>query len=202
MNSQYATGTFGKIKEKNMFTYYLSSLHELREKNLELNRATTHAWLEVMAHVIDGQYLVGRAILHPAAHQLGSHHPGAHWEMGSNSDHQELVMKWLNEGVAKTAKAQELIFAAFTHHATGWGELGHELVRKLQKDAGPEFTAALKMIDQTMHDVVSAESSVLESARQVAKSPSVVVKAPAVKTFANTSAKPATKRAARARKAS
>ena len=197
-----------------MFTYYLSSLHELREKNLELSRATTHAWLEVMAHMIDGQYLIGRAILHPATQQLGSHHPGAHWERVGDKDHQELVMKWLDEGVAKTAKAQELIFAAFTHHATGWGQLGHELVRKLQYDAGPEFADALKLIDQTMQDVVSTESAALQKAHQAMKVPRAAVKASAkktntttttsapVKTAVKPAAKPAAKSTARARKAS
>lgn len=118
-------------------------------------------------------------------------------------------MKWLDEGAAKTAKAQEMIFAAFTHHATGWGELGHELVRKLQRDAGPEFADALKLIDQTMKDVVSAESAALQTARQAMKGTRVAVKAPAkrpvkraeAKTGVKAAAKPAAKRAVRARKA-
>ena len=50
-----------------MFTYYLNSLHEFREKNLELGQASTRAWLELVAHFIDGlsgyfDGLVGRRL--------------------------------------------------------------------------------------------------------------------------------------------
>lgn len=187
-----------------MFTYYLSSLHELREKNLALSHATTHAWLEIMAHLIDGQYLIGRAILHPATTPLASHHPDLHWEKVRHDDHQELVMKWLDEGVSKAAKAQEIVFAAFTHHATGWGEIGHELMQKLQRDAGPEYVEALRFIDKTMQDVVTAESAALHTARQVVKTPRVASKAPtkpatkaAAKRVATSRPKPAAKRAAK-----
>lgn len=162
-----------------MFTYYLSSLHELREKNLELSRATTQAWLEVMAHLIDGHYLIGRAVLHPAATPLESHHAGLHWEKVSTNDHQELVMKWLDEGIAKATKAQEIIFAAFTHHTAGWSELGHELVQKLQRDAGPEYADALQFIDQAMRGAAMAESAALNIARQSAKAPRTANKIPA-----------------------
>ena len=187
-----------------MFTYYLSSLHELREKNIVLSHATTHAWLEIVAHLIDGQYLIGRAILHPALAPMASSHPDLHWEKVSHDDHQELVMKWFDEGVSKAAKAQEIVFAAFTHHATGWGEIGHELMQKLQRDAGPEYVDALRFIDKTMHDVVTAESAALHTARQVVKTPRVSSKAP-TKTAAKSVAKggstrgkkPAAKRAAK-----
>ncbi len=150
-----------------MFTYYLSSLHEFREKNLELGQASTRAWMEVVAHLIDGQYLIGRAVLHPAALQADTHHPGAHWEQVTTNDHHHLAMKWMDEAVAKATKAQEIVFAAFAHNATGWSEFGQEFMRKLQRDAGPEYAEALKLIDQTMRDIASAESAAMKSARGV-----------------------------------
>lgn len=166
-----------------MFTYYLSSLHEFREKNLELGQATTRAWLEIMAHLVDGQYLIGRAVLHPATPQP-DHHAGAHWERVTTNNHQELVMKWIDEGMVKATKAQEIVFAAFAHNATGWSEFGHEFMRKLQRDAGPEYADALKLIDKTMQDIASAESTALHSARaavQVPRARKPVPKKPAAK---------------------
>lgn len=151
-----------------MFTYYLNSLHEFREKNLEFGEATTQAWLEIMAHLINGQYLIGRAVLHPAGSQT-AHHPGAHWESAATNDHHELMMKWIDESVVKANKAQEIVFAAFAHNATGWHDFGHEIVRKLQRDAGPEYADALKLIDSTMREIASAESTALKSAVNVVK---------------------------------
>lgn len=149
-----------------MFTYYLNSLHEFREKNLELGQASSRAWLELVAHLVDGQYLVGRAVLHPAA-QPGTLHPGAHWERVSTNNHHELAMKWVNDVVAKTTKAQEIIFAAIAHNATGWSEFGQEFLHKLQRDAGPEYSDALKLIEQTMQGIVSSESAAIKSAGDV-----------------------------------
>lgn len=162
-----------------MFTYYLSSLHEYREKNLELGQATSRAWMEMVAHLIDGQYLIGRAVLHPAIPIL-EHHAGAHWQRETVNDHQELVMKWLDEGVAKATKAQEIVFAAFTHHAAGWETFGHEFLRKLQRDVGPEYTEALQMMDQTLQGIASAESTALESAHNAVTVPKTISK-PAAK---------------------
>lgn len=155
-----------------MFTYYLSSLHEFREKNLDLGRATSRAWMEIVAHLIDGQYLIGRAILHPATPAL-PHHAGAHWEHETVNDHQELVMKWLDESVEKATKAHEIFFAALTHHATGWEDFGHEFLRKLQRDVGPEYADALALIDQTLQGVASAEATALQSARNVVNTPTM-----------------------------
>ena len=176
-----------------MFTYYLSSLHQYREKNLELGQATSRAWMEIVAHLIDGQYLIGRAVLHPAT-PAQPHHVGAYWERESVNDHQELVMKWLDEGVAKAVKAQEIIFAAFTHHATGWEDFGHEFLRKLQRDIGPEYADALKVIDQTMQGIASAESTALQSARNAVVVPQTIRKPAAKKAAVK---KPAAKKPAR-----
>ena len=181
-----------------MFTYYLSSLHEYREKNLELGQATSRAWMEIVAHLIDGQYLIGRAVLHPAT-SVQPHHAGAHWEHETVNDHQELVMKWLDEGVAKAAKAQEIIFAAFTHHATGWGDFSHEFLRKLERDVGPEYADALKIMDQTMQSIATAESTALQSARGAVSVPKTT-RRPAAKRAAvkkSAASKPAAKKPTR-----
>lgn len=169
-----------------MFTYYLNSLHEFREKNLALGQASSRAWLELVAHFIDGQYLVGRAVLHPAA-QPGEHRPGAHWERVATNDHHELAMKWVDEVVAKTTKAQEIIFAAVAHNATGWSDFGQEFLQKLQHDAGPEYADALKLIEQTMQGIASSESAAMKSARDEVK----VIPRPAAKK--STAKKPAVK---------
>ena len=155
-----------------MFTYYLKSLHVFREKNLELGQASTRAWLELVAHFIDGQYLVGRAVLHPAV-QPGDHRPGAHWERVESNDHHELAMKWVDDVVAKTTKAQEIIFAAVAHNATGWSEFGQEFLHKLQHDAGPEYTDVLQLVEQTMQGIVASESVAMASAREVVNTPTV-----------------------------
>ncbi|MEN9879779.1 MAG: hypothetical protein RIQ55_425 [Pseudomonadota bacterium] len=151
-----------------MFTYYLNSLHEFREKNLEFGQASTRAWLELVAHFIDGQYLVGRAVLHPAAHH-GEHGPGAHWERVATNDHHELAMKWVDDVVAKTTKAQEIIFAAVAHNATGWSEFSQEFLHKLEHDASPEYAEVLKLIEQAMQGIASTESAAMKSARDLVK---------------------------------
>lgn len=152
-----------------MFTYYLNSLHEFREKNLALGQASSRAWLELVAHIIDGQYLVGRAVLHPPA-QAGAHRPGAHWERISTENHHQLAMKWVDDVVAKSTKAQEIIFAAVTHNATGWSEFGQEFLHKLQRDAGPDYADALKLIEQSLQGIASAESAATTSGRKVVDS--------------------------------
>lgn len=149
-----------------MFTYYLSSLHEYREKNLELSQTTMRAWLDIMAHVIDGQYLIGRAVLHPASYHSDAHYAQAHWERVTVNDHQELMMKWIDESVAKATYIQEIVYAALAHNVTGWSEFGHELVRKLQKDIGPEYADTLQLIDNAISEIVTSEKNTINSVHE------------------------------------
>lgn len=153
-----------------MFPYYLSTLHKLREKNLQLGQATTQAWLDLAAHIIDGQYLVGHAILNQPVSGIDAHHPGGHWER--EGEHQQLALKWANEAVARTTKVQEIIFAAVLHSATNWQDLGHELLNKLQHDVAPEYADALKLIEQAMQDIASAESAAKKTANGILIAPS------------------------------
>ncbi|MGV1016532.1 MAG: hypothetical protein ACOYBW_04040, partial [Fluviibacter phosphoraccumulans] len=58
-----------------MFAYYLKSLHNLREQNLELGKTTSQAYLDLVFSYLEGQYLLGKALLHPSAHRLNEGKP-------------------------------------------------------------------------------------------------------------------------------
>lgn len=141
-----------------MFNYYLTSLHEFREKNLALGKATSEAWLAVVAHLLDGQYLIGKVTLHPPTPQPGFGHPGAHWEVIQNEDHKDLVLKWIDDGIAKANRVQEFLFASFKHNATGWSALTHEAMDKLRHDTAPEFADTIGFIDKTMTAIAETEA--------------------------------------------
>ena len=153
-----------------MFTYYLNTLHEFHEKSLTLGHAMSCAWTEMITHMVDGQYLIGRVVLHPATLQLESPSDALWAGVGGNA-HQKLVMEWVDEGAAKITRLQAIAFAVFGHNAAGWGAFGHEFVSKLKRDAGPDYAEALNLIDKTLQDVVSVESAVLKSAGAGAKVP-------------------------------
>lgn len=163
-----------------MFTYYINSLHDFREKNLEFGKAATEAWMEVLAHLIEGQYILGQVILHPSANPEGEHHPDVHWErVLDKNQHQHLVMKWMDDGVEKANRLRDALVTTFSHQATGWNDFTGELIQKLKADAGPEYAEALALMGQALDNIAATESATLKAAQQVAKNAVAVSKKPA-----------------------
>lgn len=158
-----------------MFNYYLASLHEFREKNLALGRSTSKAWLAFVAHMLDGQYLIGKAALHPPTLQPDFGHPGAHWEIKQNEDHKDLVLKWIDDGIAKANQVHETIFASLEHNTTGWSTMTHEAMDKLRHDTAPEFAATVGLIDKTMKAIAETEAKSIAAVSKMAQIPDLPV---------------------------
>lgn len=174
-----------------MLTFYMNSLHDFREKNLEFGKAATEAWMEVLAHLMEGQYLLGQVMLHAAPAEGGEHHPGIHWErVLDKNQHQHLVMKWMDDGVEKANRLRDVLVSTFSHQATGWNTLTGELIQKLKSDVGPEYTEALTLMGKTLDNIAATETATLMAAQNVVDNAAIPRKPAAAKRTVAVAKKP------------
>jgi hypothetical protein len=150
-----------------MFAYYLKSLHNLREQNLELGKTTSQAYLDLVSSYLEGQYLFGKALLHPSARSLNPKKPDldSFWSVHSDDGtHHKLILKWFDHHLEKNTQFNQLLLEAVQQHAAGLNALTDELVSKLKRDLPEEFAGNLNSLKAALASVTEAEGSLLSAA--------------------------------------
>ena len=151
-----------------MFAYYLKSLHNLREQNLELGKTTSQAYLDLVSSYLEGQYLLGKALLHPSTHRLNEGKPDldSFWSVhADDGTHQKLMLKWFDHHLEKNTQFNQLLLEAVQQHAAGFNALTDELVSKLKKDLPEAFAGNLNSVTAALATVTQAEDALLNVAK-------------------------------------
>lgn len=120
-----------------MFAYYLKSLHIYREQNLDVGNATAQACLDLISSYIEGEYLIGKAMLHQGVRTLDFNHPDLKAFLSVDFDdeaHQRLILQWFDLHVARSNHFNQMIFDVTKQHIVGANSLVSEFNEKLNRD--------------------------------------------------------------------
>lgn len=96
-----------------MFSYYLKSLHNFREQNLEVGKATSQACMELVSSGIEGQYVLSKAMLHQGVRSISDQNPDleSFWSMRFDDEEQQaLILNWIDAHVEKKQSSTSFDF--------------------------------------------------------------------------------------------
>lgn len=145
-----------------MFILYLNTLHRHHEKTLALGKRSSDTYLAVLSNMVDGQFRMAMAMLHPIISNANAAQPIAHWEYLPNAEnHKHLAMHWLTENKEKLDEFNHVLLAMVEHHTSGWSVIANEFLTKLQADAAPEFKELLGLGKATVEQLAATESAAM-----------------------------------------
>lgn len=152
-----------------MFVIYLNTLHSHHEKGLALGKRSSDAYLAILSNIVDGQFRMAMAMLHPVMSGANSTQLIAHSEYLPNAEHhQQLAIQCLAECKEKLDEFNNTLLAIVEHHTSGWSMVSNELLTKLQTDAVPELKAWLNLAKTTVAQAAAAESSTISAIQRAA----------------------------------
>jgi hypothetical protein len=161
-------------RRKNVFTYYMHSLHRHHEQNVMLAKKASDACLEIAATVSDGQYQMAMGILHPILNQEPNTDLLAAWGPTIESSHQQLVFaEWFKNYRLKVEQLQHVLYTMMDHQATGWNSLAKEFMTKAQGDSSPEIQPVFHLAEAAMSQIASAESATIQAVEHMTQAPKI-----------------------------
>lgn len=150
-----------------MFSYYLKSLHNYREDNLEVGKATSQACLDLVSSCIEGQYIFSKAMLHQGVRTFNGNQSDleSFWSIRFDDDmHQQLMLNWFDAHVEKNNHLHQLFLDAIKQHASGLNALTTELLFKLKRDLPEVYADNLDTVKAALASVTEAEESFVNAA--------------------------------------
>lgn len=160
-----------------MFGYYLKSLHNYHEQNMDLGNATSQAYVDVISSYLEGQYLLGKAMLHPGVRTLDQSKPDleSFWALRFDDEmHQCLILRWFGKHLEKNNEFNKRLLDAVQQHACGLNALTAELVSNLERDLPIEFSGNFDSFKTAVDSVTQAEIALVTAAEKNLKAQSVI----------------------------
>lgn len=153
-----------------MFAYYLKSLHKYHEQNLNLNNETAKASISLLLSLLEGHYLIQKAMLHQRVTQMPHRTYGNEPYLAIQFDegfHEDSFKNWIDSVMNKSTHMNHLVIESFQHPYTGLNSITGEFLANLKRDLPKEFSEELDSIRLGVESLTEAEVSLLSAVERM-----------------------------------